>query len=281
MKILSIMVLLAAVLLIAGCAEVPQTETPQQLEPVVEVPSEPVVHPPITEPPTETTAPTEAPTPAKVTGTTETTTPVLIAKDSGRVIFTITDAAADMGSVSSIVITIDNASAHKSGGGWFEIMSEQKSYNLLQLNADGTQALLGEAGLEQGIYYEVRLGISKVVVTDANGAQEAKLPSGVLKVGGRLAVSINETSTVAFDFIANESLHTTGKGEYILSPVVKLETRSSADVDASSAGDVKIKDGRVDTNSKVGMNENGFVGVGIKIRPETKLTIENGKIKKT
>ncbi|MFH1182389.1 MAG: DUF4382 domain-containing protein [Candidatus Woesearchaeota archaeon] len=184
-----------------------------------------------------------------------------------------------MSAVSSILVTIDNISVHRTGGGWIDVSSSPRSFDLLQLNAQGTKALLAETGLEQGIYYEVRLGISKVVVTDVNGTHDAKLPSGVLKIVGRLAVNVNETSTVDFDFIANESLHMTGDGEYILAPVVKLETTHGSEVNVTSEG-VKVKEGVKDTDSKVGMDENGFVGAGIKIRAEAKLTIENGKIKK-
>jgi hypothetical protein len=194
-------------------------------------------------------------------------------------VFTISDKAANMSTVSSIVVTVDNVSVHRTGGGWRDISSAAKTFDLLKLNAQGVKALLAEMALEQGIYYELRLGISSVAVTDASGVHDAKLPSGMLKIVGRLAVNVNETSTVDFDFIANESLHITGNGEYILAPTVKLVTTHGSEANVTSSG-VKIKGGRNDTDTTVGMDENGFVGVGIRIRAEAKLTIGNGKIKK-
>jgi hypothetical protein len=262
-------VLFAAMLIAVGC--------------VKEAVEQPIITPPVQEPttPEQTQAqpPAEVPATNETTTTQETTTPVSIAPDSGRVVFTITDAAPNMGEISGIVVTIDNVSVHRNAGAWVDISSAQQSFDLLQLNAEGVNAILADTSLEQGIYYELRLGISKVEVTDANGTHEAKLPSGVLKIVARLAVSTNQTSTAIFDFNANESLHMTGNGEYILAPVIKLETRSNAMVNVSNKH-ADISGGKVDTSETFGMNENGFVGVGIKISQNAKLSIQNGKIKK-
>jgi hypothetical protein len=274
-KMLLIFGILAAVLLMAGCAaQTPvASSTPQ--------PSQTSHTPAASTTPTASTTPITSATtaPAPSATATEVPSPVVVGNDSGRVLFTIADAAANMSAISSIVVTIDNISVHRSGGSWVDVSTAPKSYDLLQLNAKGTKALLAEMGLEQGIYYEIRLGISNVVVTDSAGSHDAKLPSGVLKIVGRLAVNVNQTSTVSFDFIANESLHATGNGEYILAPIVKLQTAHGSEADVTSEG-VSIKGGVVDTNTEVGMDENGLVGPGIKILPSAKLSIVNGKIKK-
>lgn len=198
----------------------------------------------------------------------------------GRAVFTITDAAANMGAVTSIKVTVDSVQAHSATEGWATVSSQTQTFDLLQLKAQGTQALLADINLKAGTYEQVRLDISKVIVTDASGDHEAKLPSGELKIIGDLTVNANSTSTATFDFIADESLHVTGKGEYILAPVVKLETRENADVDTSSRADVKVRNGRVKTNVKVGMNERGEVGIGLQVRRDLNLTIDNqGNIK--
>jgi len=199
--------------------------------------------------------------------------------DSGRAVFTITDAAANMGAVTSVKVTVDSVQVHSSTEGWVTVSGATQTFDLLQLRAQGTQALLADVNLKAGTYEQVRLDVSKVIVTDATGDHEAKLPSGDLKIIGDLTVSANSTSTATFDFIANESLHVTGNGEYILAPVVNLETKENADVDASSKSDVKIKSGRTKTKVKVGMDENGEVGEGLKIGLNTNLTIEAGRIK--
>ncbi len=196
-------------------------------------------------------------------------------KGSGRAVFTITDAAAEMGSVSSVKVTVDKVSVHSAAKGWVAVSSTPKTYDLMQLKAESKNELLADAKLEAGTYEQVRLDVSKVVVTDASGEHEAKLPSGELRIVGNLEVKANATSTATFDFIADESLHVTGNGKFIMAPVVKLETRENADVELQSGNKVVIKGGNVKTDVKVGMGLDGKVGVGIKIPADAELDLDS------
>ncbi len=198
----------------------------------------------------------------------------------GRAVFTITDAAANIGSVTSIKVTIDSVQVHSAEEGWVTVSSKTQTFDLLKLKASGTQALLADLSLKPGTYEQVRLEVTKVVVTDSTGDHTAKLPSGDLKIVGELKVNANSTSTAKFDFLADESLHVTGKGEYILAPVVHLETKEDVDVDDHDEEDVKVEHGKVHTDEEVGMDEEGNVGIGLKIKRELNLTIgEDGRIK--
>ncbi len=199
--------------------------------------------------------------------------------NQGRVVFTIADAAADMNSVSRVVVTIDSISVHSDTEGWVTVSSIPQTTDLLLLKAEGAQRLLADVKLKEGSYQQLRLDISKVVVTDNTGEHQAKLPSGELKIIGGFNVSANSTSTAKFDFIADESLHRTGNGEYILAPVVQLETREDADVDVKADNKVEVKNGHVKTNIKVGMDVDGNVGVGLHIPKEAKVSLSNGKVK--
>ena len=198
----------------------------------------------------------------------------------GRTVFTITDAAANMGAVSSVMVTVDSVQAHSETQGWFTVSSTKKTYDLLKLKAEGKQEVLTDINLTEGTYNQVRLQISKVVVTDANGTNEAKLPSGELKIVGDFVVAANTTSVVKFDFVADESLHVTGNGKYILAPVVQFETRDHAEVDVDSQGKVEVRDGNVRTNVKVGMDIDGKVGVGLGVGSNQELEVDSaGKVK--
>ena len=201
--------------------------------------------------------------------------PVPPIAEIGRVVFSITDAAANMGSVTSVKVTVDSVSVHSASEGWVAASSTPKTYDLLQLKAQGTNALLADVQLKAGEYEQVRLMISKVVVTDAAGNHDAKLPSGELKIAGGLTISADSTATAMFDFLADESLHITGSGEYILAPVVQLETRFNADVEVKSDSDVRVGGGTIKTNVKVGMDTAGNVGVGLKIAPSYGLRIDD------
>ena len=152
---------------------------------------------------------------------------------------------------------------------------------MLKLKAEGKLELLADAQLRTGKYDQLRLDISGVAVTDADGQHEAKLPSGELKIRADIAVEPNRTSTASFDFIADESLHVTGSGKYIMAPVIKLETRENADVEIKSGNKVEIKGGRMGKNLKVGMDIEGNVDVGVKIPEDAQIEIEeSGKIRR-
>jgi len=197
---------------------------------------------------------------------------------SGRAVFTMTDAAANMGAVTSIKVTVDSVKVLGENGVWTEVSSKQQTYDLLKLKASGTQVLLADYNLASGTYQQVRLDISKVVVTDASGDHVAKLPSGELKIVGRVKVNDNSTSTVKFDFIADKSLHMTGNGLYIFAPVVKLEMRERADVDTRFKENVRISGGKINEDTEVGMDIDGNVGEGNKIKSDSKLSVNGNRI---
>ncbi|MBI2145503.1 DUF4382 domain-containing protein [Candidatus Woesearchaeota archaeon] len=148
----------------------------------------------------------------------------------------------------------------------------------MQLNATSTNELLADVNIEPGTYEQVRLGISKVMVTDANGTREAKVPSGEMKIAGRVVVNENGTATALLDFILDESLHMTGSGEYILAPVIRLETRENAAVEVRSGNKLLISGGKLLASTKVGMDASGKVGVGIKIKPQQNVSIVSGRV---
>jgi hypothetical protein len=199
---------------------------------------------------------------------------------TGRVLFAVSDAAADMGSVIGVSITVDSVEVQNDANQWVTVSSSPKTYDLLALKATGVQALLADVQLKEGTYNQVRLIISKVVVTDANGTHDAKLPSNELKIVGRLVVDANSTSTAVFDFVADESLHMTGDGQYILAPVVRLETRNRANASVESDKSVRIEGGNVVSSDKYGMDANGEFGKGHMIPANADLTIESdGKVK--
>ena len=197
---------------------------------------------------------------------------------NGRVVLGITDAAANMGSVSSVMVTIDSVQVQSASQGWVTLSSTPTTYDLMKLKADGSTALLADAQVPEGNYSQIRLHISQVTVTDASGTHEAKLPSGELKIVGGIGVKANTTATATFDFIADESLHTTGNGQYILAPVIQVETRDDARAEVSGDGRVSINGGRIRSSSKVGMDINGNVGAGLGIASDANLSIGIGGI---
>lgn len=198
----------------------------------------------------------------------------------GRVVFVITDAAAEMGSVTQLLLTVEGVSAHSSAEGWTTLSSSSKTYDLLELKAQNSLAVVADTKLDAGAYDQVRLDISKVIVVDSEGQHEAKLPSNELKINSDFEVKEDSTVTATFDFIVDESLHLTGNGRYIMAPVVQVETRENAVVKVKSNNRVEISGGIIKTNAKVGMDAEGKVGIGLKIPTNVDISLEDdGRIK--
>ena len=196
----------------------------------------------------------------------------------GEGVFIIKDAAANMGSVTELWVTIESVRVHSAAQGWVEVSSNAKKYDLLDLKERGSGALFAQVELDPGLYDQMRLEVSEVTVVDAQGEHKAKLPSGEIKMNGQLEIRSNTTSTATFDFIADESLHMAGNGQYILAPVVKVETRTDASVQKQDDDFVEVNGGTVRSNFKVGMDEKGNVGVGIMIPANTRIDINGDMI---
>ncbi len=199
------------------------------------------------------------------------------ANGSGRAVVGIADPTGSVGTVSSVKVTVDSVRVHSETQGWVTVSSTPKTIDLMALNASGKTSLLADAQIPAGNYTQIRLDVSKVVVTDANGTHEAKLPSGELKVKGEFIVTANHTSTAVFDFNANESLHLTGKGRFILTPVLHLETREDAEINERSSEDVEVKGGRIRTSVKVAMDVDGRVDVDVKVPADLDID-DNGRV---
>ncbi len=197
----------------------------------------------------------------------------------GRVVFAAKDAAANMGTITSVRTTIDSVQVHSEARGWVTVSSTPKTIDLMALRASGDAELLADAKLANGTYTQMNIHISRVVVTDAQGEHEAKLPSNTVKIVGNLVVKSNSTSTALFDFVADESLHLTGQGTYILAPVIKAETRTDANVQVTSNNKVLVSSGNIVMNAKVGMDINGNVGAGRSIPADVNLSVSsNGQV---
>ena len=170
----------------------------------------------------------------------------------GRFVVTMTDPAGDTGDITSVKVTVESVSVHSSEKGWETISTTQHTYDLLQLKSEGAKALLADVNLQPGTYQQIRLNISKVVVTDSTGDHEAKLPSEELKIVGGITIKENSTTVAVFDFDAAKSIKTTGDGKYILSPVVKFETIEDAQVEMKGNNRVEVRGGTPKISVNVG-----------------------------
>lgn len=197
----------------------------------------------------------------------------------GRVVFSVTDAAVDMNTISEINMKVNSVEIHNSTSGWMTVSTTPRTYSLLSLNTRNESELLADISVETGTYDQVRLMVDTIaIVTKAGATKEAKLPSGELKINTVILVTANNTSSVNFDFIADKSLHATSNGNYIFAPVVKTESRSEANVSVNASNVVSIGGGNVDNTNTVGMDIDGNVKLNFQIDNKQKLNIDNKNI---
>ncbi len=198
---------------------------------------------------------------------------------SGRVVFSVTDAAANMGNVSEVNMKVNSVDMHSTGGSWVTVSTTPRTYSLLALKASGNSELLSDMTAKVGTYDQVRLSIDSVAVKTKDGATfDAKLPAKELRINTVVVVKENSTSSVNFDFLADKSLHTTVDGKYIFAPVVKTESKSDATVTIDSKNVVTITGGKVDSSNTMGMDIDGSVKLNFQINSATKLNIGSDNI---
>ncbi|MES3031733.1 MAG: DUF4382 domain-containing protein [Patescibacteria group bacterium] len=199
----------------------------------------------------------------------------------GRVVFSVTDAAANMSAISEINMKVSSVAVHSATSGWMTVSTTPKTYSLLELNAESKSELLADADIKAGTYDQVRLMVDSVTIkTTAGATKTAKLPSGELKINTNLVVNADETASLNFDFLADKSLHITGNGSYIFAPVVKTETKSDANVSVDANSVVTVTGGRLDDTKTIGMDIDGSVKLNFQIDAKKKLNLDsNGVIK--
>jgi hypothetical protein len=197
---------------------------------------------------------------------------------TGDVVFAISDAAADMGDISKIEVTVNQIRVRAEGGAWTTVSTETQTFDLLQLREMATAQLMTQTQLQTRNYDMVEMNLSRVMVTDGSGTHEAMMINNRLQMECMLEVQTNTMTTANFDFIANESLHETTEGQYVFAPVIALQTRTQAQVQIRNNNEVDISGGTVRTNAQICMNISGQMGEGLEIQTNAQLQISAGNI---
>jgi len=197
----------------------------------------------------------------------------------GRVVFSITDGAMNMGNVSEITIQVSNVAVHSVQGlqsDWTTVSTTPHIYNLLTLNANNKTDLLLDTNMQIGTYDQVRLLIDSVTIKMKDGSTKiAKLPSGELKLNTTLVVTADKTSSINFDFLADKSLHMTGNGTYIFAPVIRTKVKSETEINVNENDHgVQITGGHDDEDKTEGMDIDGEIKSNFQIDSKEKLNID-------
>lgn len=198
---------------------------------------------------------------------------------TGTVYFSITDAAADMSTISEVEMNVDSVQLHSQSDGWVDAGDDDKSFRLLELDANGETKLYTKADVAARTYDQIRLVVDGVQVSESeNGtsSQETTLPSDEITITGNVVVEENATSSVTLDVMADQSLHVTDEGEYVFAPVISVESRSNATVTVGENDTVTVTGGNVTTDIVVGADVDGTMKSNFKLDSSSGINIGSG-----
>ena len=133
------------------------------------------------------------------------TVPEVVAKaPTGTLLMQITDAPPEL-NITKALVTISVVEVHLAGTGWFTVVEEAKTFDLIAI--EDTQ---------------IRLNINEALVTINGTEYDLTMPSKTIKLVKGFDIEPNEITTLTLDFDAQESIHSAGKDKYIMRPTIKV-----------------------------------------------------------
>ena len=147
----------------------------------------------------------------------------------------------------AVVVTIESIELHKTGGPFFTVLDEPKTFDLLKLRTRTFR--IARLDLDAGKYTQIRLIVSAGEVTVDGETHPLEIPSGEVKIIKPFTIPEGALGVMVLDFDAEESIHIveTGGGRYILRPVVKIEElRFFTEEDCPAADPTAPADGATD-----------------------------------
>lgn len=194
----------------------------------------------------------------------------------GSIVISVTDAAVEMKNVSKVMLTISDIQMRRETGGYVTVSTKDKTYSLLELDANGKMMLYANTEIPVGTYNQIRVALDGVTLVTSDGIQkQVVLVEDNFEIESPILVKEDsQTSTVALDFLASESLHTATDGTYVFAPVVALKAQSGAQAMINKeTGEVKFTNGEITAESRVGVTLSGETKIDFRLSNDVKLQI--------
>jgi hypothetical protein len=162
---------------------------------------------------------------------------------SGTLSMAITDAKpAIPAGIAQLLVTVDEVSVHRSGGGWTSLPLAQTPFtlDLLEFSDGNATKLVPQVTLTSGKYTQLRLGIqSAMIITDSGTQIPVAIASSDLKTDKNFDFEVTGGGAVVLtvDFDLSQSLVATGSNQYQLKPVLHIVKTTEAATIAGSISD--------------------------------------------
>lgn len=205
-------------------------------------------------------------------------------KSGGSLYIGVTDKSADIKNVNDVDLSVKKIEMHSATNGWITVSSSERKYALFSLKANGQVKLyIKKDNVPSGFYDKVRVTLGDVVVhTKTKGDIKATMPSSQIVMNVAVQVNDNKNTHIKLDFLADKSLHVTSDGKYVFAAVLKMESRSNADVTVASNDNVNVSGGTVDGDVNVGIDLDGSSRSNFELDTDNSFKIESdngGEIK--
>ncbi len=168
----------------------------------------------ITPAPAPTPEPTPAPEPTVEQGTIE---------------IRVTDPG--VAGVLSAIVTAENITIHKVGGGWVPIIPGPVTFDLVYLADTGIEQILGEADIPTANFTGIRMdviGVNGLTDEDPSREYDAEVPSDKLRIVKPFEVVGGVKTILTLDFDLTKSLIMTGQGKFLFKPVLHVKVAHSS-----------------------------------------------------
>lgn len=196
----------------------------------------------------------------------------------------ISDAPPSLGEIESVTVSVSSIGVRHQEEGWKELsFTTPKVFDLLALKEQEQIGILGAfEDIPEGNITQFRLTVDESTLVDQEGEQLIKIPSNTLRFMHTTEVESGKDMLLNFDFLINESLHVTGNGRYIMTPVVEFKTG-----ELPEEGRRALEEGRrqipqsgmtATERVKVGMDLGGEMAINNQVPMHTNLTVRNGSV---
>lgn len=138
----------------------------------------------------------------------------------------------------AVLVTFSEVTAHRSESAWTTIPfaggAPSRTCDLKKL--EGSEDILGAGPLPAGDYTQVRLVVQSArlyfenpsvgpacataIAAPPGRMADLRIPSGEVKLNRGFKLETDATTTMLLDFDGDRSIHQTGNGTYMMSPVI-------------------------------------------------------------
>jgi len=143
----------------------------------------------------------------------------------GQLKISMVDSPAQYDQVNIVVTRVEVHMADSSEGSWMVVNPVPHTYDLLLLT-NGASVVLGDTFLTAGHYTQLRLILGEGSNVVVNGdTLPLIIPSGMqtgIKLNHEFDIEPGNLYELMLDFNADQSIHVTGNGVYMLNPVIRV-----------------------------------------------------------